>query len=123
MLWFLRLFPAYRALLAERNTFYTRNAGLLSRLDEVKRECDQMIAKRDERIKELTSELVTNIQKSADFVAKMKYGRTIFGDMPDVAVDLQNQKPIEHPRPQAFDLVKEAERQFRESLKPKPAQN
>lgn len=73
-----------------------------------------------ERIDEARKSEVHSTQVVADFVSQLKYGRKIYDhvpELPETAPEIPFEG-IRKSRPQARDLVAQAEREFLESLNP-----
>jgi hypothetical protein len=121
MTWFLRLFPAYRALEASLRAVSESRTRLQDQLLEYRAKYEAAIAESAKLLIQQREEA----QRTIDFFAFSLSGRTVHGNTPAPGVLQQNPPEPVPRRPHGRDLVRQGyeqfsadlEREYRESIK------
>lgn len=127
MIWLLRLFSQFRNLEARYKSQEgviqateareARNGMLLCELEEHLAKANARNAELMDRLDEARKGHIKATETVADFVAQLRYGRKIFDHVPELPdMNKELPQPQRKLKPQASDLVHEAERAFWDGL-------
>jgi hypothetical protein len=120
VIWFLRLFSAYRAMESEMLSAVAERNRLVDDLKTERERFDAMLG----RVDSAYQGNIDATRKVADFVAQTRYGRSVFDQVSELPVPPSEMKPILVGKPQASELAAAKEREFFANLrKPEQATN